>query len=104
VRDDDLWEAAAQDGDDCGRVVHGKRRLRHERKLVGITRLEGIRVGRRFDQRYRSIGQLAHGADDLRVPGVADEQDLQAFLVMVGGLDVHLENQRAGGVEHEHVA
>jgi hypothetical protein len=92
VRDDDLREAAAQDGDDRGRVVHRKRRLRHESQLVGIARLEGIGIGRRFDQRDRPIGELTHGADHLRMTGVADEQDLQAFLVMVGGLNVHLEH------------
>ena len=28
----------------------------------------------------------------------------QALLVVPGGLDMHLEDQRAGGIEHEHVA
>ena len=35
---------------------------------------------------------------------MANQQDLQAFLVMASGLDMHFEDQRAGGVENEHIA
>jgi hypothetical protein len=78
--------------------------LRHEGELARITRLEGVGVCSRLDQGDGLIGKLAHGADDLGVPRMADEQDLQAFLVVPGGLDMHLENERARGIEHEHVA
>ena len=39
---------------------------------------KALRVGRRLDQRHRASGQLAHGADHLRVAGVADQHDLEA--------------------------
>ena len=35
---------------------------------------------------------------------MADEQDLQTLLVVPGGLDMHFEDERAGGIEHKHVA
>ena len=43
---------------------------------------------------------LAHGALDLGVAAVADEDAVAALAGVGGDLDVHLGDQRAGGVEH----
>jgi hypothetical protein len=101
---DDARKAPAQDPDDRGRVVDRERGLGDEGELSGVARHESFGIGCCFDQGHGPVRQLPHGAYHLRVPGVADEQDLQAFLVVAGGLDVHLEHQRAGGIEDEHIA
>ena len=43
--------------------------------------------------------ELAHRALDLGVALVADHDELVAFLGELGDLDVHLGDERAGGVE-----
>ena len=63
-----------------------------------------LRLRRRLDQADRTVRQLAHGADHLRMALVADQDDLEAFRVMALRFHVHLGDQRAGGVELEHVA
>ena len=35
---------------------------------------------------------------------MADEDDFTALLKMAGGLHVNLGDERAGGIEHEHIA
>ncbi len=62
------------------------------------------RPGHRLDQAHGPLRQLAHGADHLRMAGVADQEDLQALLVVAGGLDVHFGHQRTGGIENEQIA
>ena len=53
----------------------------------------------RFDQGHRARGNLAEGADHLRMAGMADEHDVAAGLDQPLGLAVDLADQRAGGVE-----
>ena len=72
--------------------------------FVGVARRKGARLGDGLDQADGALGELAHGPDHLRVAGMADQDDLQALLVVAGGLDVHLGHQRAGGVQDEQVA
>ena len=45
------------------------------------------------------VGRLAHGADDLVVPLVADQDDGVAFLGVADRLEMDLDDQRAGGVD-----
>ena len=51
-----------------------------------------------LDQAHRAIRNLAESADDLRVAGVADKQDVPALLDKPLGLAVDLGHERAGGV------
>ena len=101
---DDRREALAEDRDDRGGVVDRQRRLRDVGELLRRVRLEGAGVGLGLDQRDRARRQLAHGADHLRMAGMADQHDLAALAEVELGLAVHLGDQRAGGVEMEEVA
>ena len=104
VRSDDVREAALERGDDVGGVVERQRRLRHIGELARVPRLERLGLLDRLHQRDGAVRQLAERADDLGMPGVADQHDLAAALVMDFGLAVDLGDQRAGGVEREEVA
>ena len=44
--------------------------------------------------------ELTHGAFDFRMPLVADHDELVAFFRELGDLDMHLGDQRAGGIEY----
>ena len=85
-------------------VVDGERRLGDEGQVVGIGRLKPCDIVHGLDQGRRALGQLAHGADDLGMAGMADEDDVAAALVVDLRLAVHLGHQRAGGVDGEEVA
>ena len=85
-------------------VVDGERRLGDEGQVIGIGRLKPCDVVHGLDQGRRALGQLAHGADDLGMAGMADEDDVAAALVVDLRLAVHLGHQRAGGVDGEEVA
>ena len=84
-----------------GRVVHRQGRLGDVGEPLGVSRREPLRVLRRLDQRRRSRRQLAQGADDLGVAGVADEDDLEAALMVGARLGMHLGDERTCGVEVE---
>ena len=47
-----------------------------------------------------AVVELAHRALDLGMALVSDHDELVAFAVQLGNLDVHLGHQRAGGVKH----
>ena len=75
-------------------------------KASGRVRRHRDRAGLRLvlHQGHGAVRQLAHGADHLRVAGMADQQDVAAAGEVLLGLPVHLADQRAGGVEVEQVA
>ena len=50
------------------------------------------------------MGQLAHGANGFRVAGMADHDHLQAGIRMTLRFDMDLADQRAGGIDIDHVA
>jgi hypothetical protein len=99
VRTGDGRELRLQGGDDVACVVHRQGRLRHPGEVVAVLRLQGGDLLQVLDQGDRAGGQLAHGADDLRVAGMADEQHVAAPLMMDLGLAVDFRHQRAGGVD-----
>ena len=45
-------------------------------------------------------GNAAHRALDLGVAGMADQDDLAALIGVALALDMHLRDERAGGVDH----
>lgn len=95
----DRREAALQRLDRRRGVVDRQGGLGQEGEVVGIGRGEGLDIGDRLDQRHRALRHLAEGADDFRVPGMADEDDVAAHLDQPLGLAMHLGDERAGGVE-----
>ena len=97
-RPDDLREAFLEPADDPRGVVDGERRLREVGEFVAGA--EGKRVDflGGFHER-EGIGRLAHRADHLVVPLVADEHDVVALLRVLDRLQVDLRHQWAGGVD-----
>jgi hypothetical protein len=83
---------------------HRKRRLGHEGQPLGIAHLEPRHIRLGLDQQDLALGQLPHGADRLGVAGMADHHDLEPVLVVPLRLDMHLGDQRAGGVHEDHLA
>ena len=99
----------------CGPTIAGKRCLQHARRSrrcrrptawsasrrrdCRVARLESLGVRDSLDQGDRARRQLAHGADHLRMAGMADQHDLAAAPEMDLGLAMHLGDQRTGGVE-----
>ena len=104
MRPDDAGEPLRENVDDFRRVVDRQRRLRDVGKAGGIARHKRAGVGCRLDQADGILGQLAHGADHLGVPGVPDEHDFQSKGMVPFGLDMHFGHQRARGIEKEHLA
>ena len=90
--------------DHFGGIIHRQRGLRHESQLARIAHLQPRHILRHFDQQHLACGQLAHGANRLRVPRMADHHDLQPGLVMPLRLDMHLADQGAGGIHIDHLA
>ncbi len=103
LRPDDGRVPAAQGGDDLDRLVHRQRRLRDERDALGVRDLEAVDLGDGADQLDR-LGRLAHRADHLLVPLVADQDDRVPVRGVALGLGVHLGDQRAGRVDHLELA
>ena len=98
----------AQHLDDLRRVIDGQCGLGDEGEHGGVGGLDGLRVGDALHQRHAAGRELAHGADDFRVAGVADHQDVALLGAAAGevplGLAVHLADQGAGRVEIHEVA
>ena len=95
----DRREAPLQRFDDrCG-VVDGQGRLGEEGKAVRVGDLEAGDVVHGFDERHRPGRNLAEGADDLRMAGVADEQDMAPVGDQPLGLAVDLGDQRTGRID-----
>ena len=90
-------------GEDLGRVVDRQRRLRHHGEAPGPRHLRARHVGHVLDEED-ALAELAHRALDLGMALVADHDELVAFARQLGDLDVHLGDQRAGGVEDAEAA
>ena len=69
-----------------------------------ILRLKGAGILNRFDQRDGTLGQLTHGPDHFGMSGMADQNYFAASLKMTFRLDMDLGDERAGGVQIEHLA
>src|SRR5260370_1102796 len=69
-----IGEAALQRGDDRSRIVDAERRLRDVRDGRLGSQIQGIDVMLGLHQQYRSR-YLAHRPLDLRMAGVADQDD-----------------------------
>ena len=82
MRTDDGRIARLQGAHHLAGIVHGKRRLRHERQVVLIGWIERRDIRDRLKQGRCAFGELAHGADHLRVARMADQQDVPSALVM----------------------
>ena len=93
-----------QDRDDFGGVIDRQRRLRHEGKAGRVARGEAARVLGRLDQVHAAVWRLAHCADDFRVAGMTDQDDLLASLRVALGLNMDFRDERTGGVDIDHVA
>ena len=86
------------------RFVDGKRGLRSVGEWDAIGNRNGPCLGDRFDEGHRPVRELSHRADHLGVAGMADEDDVPSALVLSLCFVVHLEDQRAGRVDKQHVA
>ena len=84
--------------EDRGGLVDGERGLRDERDVLGVLDLELVDVALALHE-HDPLGRLAHRAFDLLVAVVADEHDRVALLGEAARLDVHLGDERAGGVD-----
>src|SRR4051794_37621124 len=84
---------------DRRRVVDRKRRLREESEVfpVGYPDLSNIRNS--LNEGDRTVRNLSESADYLGMPGVADEQDVPAFLYQPLSLAMDLGYEWAGGVD-----
>ena len=98
LRAANVRKATAKRADDLRRLVDRERRLRDVRELLVGRTLEPLDVLDRLDENDR-IGSLAHRADDLLVPRVADEHDGVALGCVTPGLNVHLGHERARRVD-----
>ena len=102
-----LREAPAQRRDDFRGVIDRERRLGDERQALRVAHLQLRHVGgalHQVDAPARRRIEASHGAFDLRVPRVADEDDVAAFARVALHFHVHLGHQRAGGVEYRQPA
>ena len=96
-------EAFFDGADDDVGVVDTERGLGEVGQRLGLGEVELRDVGGALDD-VHDLGGFAVGAFDLLVVFVAHQQDLVAHLGVAPGLDVHLGDQRAGGVDHAQVA
>ena len=104
MRADDGREPRLKGGDDIGGVIDAERGLSDIGQTSLITHGDTGHIVGRFDQQHIAIGQLAHGADRFGVACVADHDDLQACIGMALRLDMDLGDQRAGGIDIDHIA
>ena len=88
---------------DLVRLVDGQRGLGEVAQVLGVGDLDGAGLGGRLHQ-DRALRRLAGGAHDLLMARVADQHDRAAVLGEPAGLDVHLRDERTGGVDHLEVA
>ena len=103
-RPDDHREALVQLVDHLLGVVERERRLRDIGEVRLVADLHRVDVLGMLDQDDRAFRQLAEGADDLGMAGMADEQDLTAALEVDLRLAVHLGDQRARRIDRVELA
>ena len=92
-------EPLAQGADDPGGLVDREGGLGEVGDPLGVGDLHLGRLVLVADE-VDGPGRVAHGADDLLVPLVADEHDVVALGGELARLLVDLGHQRAGGVDH----
>ena len=100
----DLRKPELQDGDDFRCVVHRQGCLRGERQIRILRRGDGACILGCLDQGDLSGVNLTHGAFDLWMAGMPDQQHMLALRGVPTGLNMHFGDQRAGGVNGNHVA
>ncbi len=100
----DLGEPGLQGGDNFGRIVHRQGGLCNKSEVFRIFRYEAFHICNGLDQRDSTAGKLALRADHFRMARMADEDDLAALGMMAFGLDMDLGDERAGGIDIDHLA
>jgi hypothetical protein len=95
----DLGEAPSQHADDLGGLVDGECRLRDVGDPCACRQQQRLGLGDVLHEHGR-LGRLAHRADDLLVPRMADQDDGVPVGRIAPGLDVHLRHERAGRIDH----
>ena len=90
-------------GDDDVGVVDAQGCLGEIGDLVGVGDVEALDVVGGLDEDHL-VGGFAHGADDLVVAFVADQDDGVAFPGVLDGFEVDLGHERAGGVDGAELA
>ena len=103
LRSADPREPLAEGGDHDAGLVDREGRLGDVGELGVRRKVEGRDLLLRLDEDDR-VRNLAHRADDLLVPGVADEDDGVALGGVALGLHVHLGHERAGRVDRPEAA
>ena len=95
----DQRKAGFDSGQNLRCVIHAQSSLRNHGQFGGLQRQYIGHIGHVFHQMDAAV-ELAHGALHLGVALVADHDEFIAFLVQLGHLDMHLGDQRAGGVKN----
>ena len=103
VGTDDIGEAGLEGLDHGAGVIDAQRGLGDIGQRQIGRQIERLHVGDGGDQMHLGV-DLADGALDLWVAGVADQDHGPAVADIALGLGVDLGNQRAGGVEHRQAA
>ena len=80
-------------------LIDAQRGLGEVAQVLGVGDLDRAGLGGRLHQ-DRALGRLAARALDLFMSRMADQHDRAAVLGEPAGLDVHLRDERAGGVDH----
>ena len=71
---------------------------------IWVTHGDGFNIGFALDQKHLAIGQLSHGADGFGMAGMANHDHLKAVLTVAFGFDMNFTDQRAGGIDIDHIA
>ncbi len=95
---DDRREAGLQRFDDGARIVDAEGGLGDKGELVRVGDLEPHDLFRRRDQMHAAVNS-PHRADDFRVSGMSDQDDLATLVGVALALDVHFRDQRASRVD-----
>ena len=93
-----------QRGHDVSGVIDRQGGLGDKGQLVWVAHRNSGHVSDGFHQQDLALGKLAHGADCFRVALVTDHNHLQSGSRVALRLDMHLGDQRAGGIHIDHLA
>src|SRR5262249_40340625 len=99
-----VWEPPREGRDHRTGVVDRQRRLGNIGKFALAGRLEALDVLSGLNQRDGTLRQLPQRANDFRMAGMADEDDVAALAMMELSLAMHLRDERAGRVNGEDFA
>ena len=100
----DQRKARLQRGGNFGGVIDGQGGLGDEGQTGRITNHKARHIGDGFHQQHLTHRQLPHGANGFRMTFMADVDHLHARLMVPGRLVMHFGDQRAGGIDGDHVA